>query len=143
MEYIICLALGFYVGYKIAEAILLFTFKKVLEEFNIGAKELESISERLGVEYPKNPTAAAEDSEEEELPKVAIEVEQLGTTLYAYRKDNGRFLGQATSPEELIIRIGERLSNVKLIVSREDGGELLGGRNWNYDIVSKEFNKAE
>jgi len=142
MEYIICLALGFYVGYKIAEAILLFTFKKVLEEFNIGAKELESIAERLGVQVPTNPTAAAEDAEEE-LPKVAIEVEQLGTTLYAYRKDNGRFLGQATSPEELIRRLGERLSNVKLIVAKEDGGELLGGRNWNYDITTKEFNKAD
>jgi len=118
MEYIICLALGFYVGYKIAEAILLFTFKKVLEEFNIGAKELESISERLGVEYPKTPTAAAEDSEEEELPKVAIEVEQLGTTLYAYRKDNGRFLGQATSPvktgaNSLVAVIGTTISRPK------------------------------
>jgi len=143
MEYIICLALGFYVGYKIAEAILLFTFKKVLEEFNIGAKELEAIAERLGVEYPKTPTAAADDTEESEFPKVAIEVEQLGTTLYAYRKDNGRFLGQAATPEELIQRLGEQLSNVKLIVAREDGGELLGGRNWNYDITTKEFNKAE
>lgn len=143
MEYIICLALGFYVGYKIAEAILLFTFKKVLEEFNIGAKELESIAERLGVQVPTKPTNDLAEDSEEEFPKVAIEVEQLGTTLYAYRKDNGRFLGQAATPEELIIRLGEQLSNVKLIVAREDGGELLGGRNWNYDITTKEFNKAD
>lgn len=138
MDYIVCLALGVYIGYKIAEAMLLFTIKKILEELDISQKELDALTKRLGMEVP---TAAAENLAEEDLPKVSIEIEKLGNTLYAYRKDNGRFLGQATSPEELIALMAEKLQDVKLTVTPEDGGLYLGGRSWSYDASTKEVTK--
>ena len=138
MEYIICLGLGLYVGYKLATAAALLSMHKILQELNISPKQLEAIIEKMGHDVPVTDAAA-----NEELPVVAVKIEQQGDMLYMFRKDNDQFLGQATTPEDLILRIGEKISNVKFTVAREDGGELMGGTKWNFDQTTKEITKAE
>lgn len=143
MEYILCIVLGFYIGYKIAEAILLWTFKKALDELGVTHSDLKKLhkklGEELGVDVPETNAADLPSS----LPVVAIKVEQHGDMLYVFRKDTDQFLGQAGTPEELIRRLGEKITNTKLTIDREDGGELLGGAKWSFDVGTKEITKVE
>lgn len=139
MEYVLCIVLGFYIGYKLAEAILMWTFKRALDELGIGLKELDALAKKLGIEVPNTQDAAADDP----LPVVPVKIEQQGDMLYVFRKDTDQFLGQAATQEELVLRLGEKLRNVKLTVSREDGGELMGGKSWTFDTDKKEIKKVE
>jgi hypothetical protein len=139
MEYIICIGLGLYVGYKLATAAALLSMHKILQELNISPKQLEEILERMGHTVPTTNDTAADAP----LPEVPIKIEKQGDMLYVFRKDNDKFLGQATTPEELIVRLGEKIRNVKLTVAREDGGELMGGKSWQFDTGTKEITKAE
>lgn len=75
------------------------------------------------------------------LPEVQIKIEKSGEMLYAFRKDNDQFLGQGTSAEALIERMGEKIRDVKLIITPEDGADLLGHKSFNYDTAKKEFSK--
>ena len=145
MEYILCIVLGFWIGYKVCEWIQLWLLKQILSELNITPEQLtklhKGLAEQLGTHaIPDADDAAAEI--DEELPKVAMLVEQVGDTLYAYRKDTGRFLGQATSAEELIQRLADQRQDITYTVSREDGGLLLGGINWEYDMSTKQITRA-
>lgn len=140
MEYILCVAIGLYVGYKAGEAVTMWLTVKALKELNIGPKELEQLLAKLKEQNPTETTAAQEElPNPDAFPKIAIEIEQVGSMLYAYQKENGRFVGQATTPEDLIRCLSEKFTNVKLTVAREDGGELMGGTNWNFDQKTKEL----
>lgn len=143
IDYIICLSLGFYCGYKVAEAVVMWLTVKALKEIGIDERKLHEMLGQLQGQNPAASTNQIAAESEQELPKVAIWIEQQDAILYAYRKDTGQFLGQATSQEALIERLGEKMRNVKLIVAREDGGELMGGHNWQYDTDKKEFKKAD
>lgn len=140
MEYILCIVLGFYIGYKAAEAILMWTFKKALDELGIGPKELDALIRKLGIEVPDNSAATADATAD--FPVVPVKIEQQGDMLYMFRKDTDQFLGQATTPEDLIRRVGEKICDVKFTVAKEDGGELLGGIKWNFDQTTKEVTKS-
>lgn len=141
IDYIICLSLGFYCGFKLAEAVVMWLTVKALKEIGIGEKELAAMIDRLKGQDPTASTNQIAAESEQEFPKVAIEIIQQDAILYAYRKDNGRFIGQASTAEDLILRLGEQFSNVKLTVSREDGGELMGGHSWSLDQETLEISK--
>lgn len=140
MEYIICLGLGLYVGYKLATAAALLSMRKILEELDVTPKQLEAILAKLGHEVPdaNDGKSAADD-----LEVVAVKVEKQGDMLYVFRKDNDKFLGQATTKEELIERLGEKLRNVRLVIDKEDGGEYFEGLKWEYNYDSKVISKQD
>ena len=146
MEYttLIALVVGFYSGYKVSEWIQLWMLKQILKDLGITHEQLtklhKNLAEQLGTDVPEANDAAADT--EEELPKVAMLVEQVGDMLYAYQKDTGRFLGQAASAEALIQRLADQRHDITYTVSREDGGLLLGGINWEYDMATKQITKA-
>lgn len=140
MEYVLCIGLGFWIGYKIAEAITFYALKKMLDELGITRTQLDQLATRLGITVPSNSEDSSADSE---LPIVPIKIEQQGDMMYVFRKDTDQFLGQAATQEELILRLGEKMRNVKLTVAREDGGELMGGRSWVFDTDKKEIKKAD
>lgn len=144
MEYetLLAIVIGFYAGYKVSEWIQLWMLKQILTDLNISQEQLaklhKDLAEKLGTASVPNTEDAAD-----ELPKVAMLVEQVGETIYAYRKDNGRFLGQATSAEALVQRLAEQQVDVKYTVNQEDGGMLLGGISWEYDHSSKQVTRKE
>jgi hypothetical protein len=64
-----------------------------------------------------------------EQPQIEVRLEQHNQTLYAFRKDNEEFLGQGADQEELFKRIAERFQDVKFVIRKDDGAELLQKNN--------------
>ena len=132
LELIIVFVLGCYVGWKIQEKLMFMTMVDMFAKAGITHKDLDQFVGNWKKEL---------DVEDEDLREVVeIRVEQHGVNLYAYRKDNQEFIGQGNSKELLITRLGETMTGKKLLISEDDGAELIGGNfNVTHDgkIVSK------
>lgn len=118
MDYFIIAAIAFYLGYKLNEKIMWFTFGKMMKEAGITNKQLDQFI---------NHWAPGLNDEVKSLSESAIEIrlEQHNNILYAYRKDNEEFLGQGPDQETLFKIITDRFQNHKFVVHSADGAELL------------------
>ena len=94
---------------------------------------------KLGLEVTPDEQQAASDHE-----VVHIKIEKQGDTLYVFRKDNDQFLGQGTTVEALIERMGEKLRNVRLVATQEDGAHFIGSNtSWQYKTDSKSLSRLD
>ena len=60
-----------------------------------------------------------------DLTVVEVRLEQDGNQIYAYRKDDSTFLGQGSDTDSLIERLNQNLTPCRVVVSKEDGADLL------------------
>jgi hypothetical protein len=138
METLLYIILGFVVGFYLGKIMmrvqLTLAFIMMLKDLKISEQDLRNLQNKLKGEL--DPEAAAENSSEE-LDVIEIKLEQHSGVIYAFRKDNDQFLGQGANQEDLVRRLGEKMRNVRLLISREDGGELMGGRSWEYNTQDK------
>jgi len=68
----------------------------------------------------------SDSSEDDQLPRVEVRIEEVDGGLYAYRIDTQEFLGQGTDQTTLIDRIKEvNKTNFILVVSQSNGADLL------------------
>lgn len=137
IEYIILFALGFWIGSKVQAIKSQIIFKMILDELGVTKKQMIAVAEKHG------QTIDPEDDDSEtaeELPVVAIKIEKHNDNLYVFRKDNDQFLGQGKDLESLIDRLGEKLKNVRLVASKEDGADLLNGH---YDVYNGKMKRRE
>jgi len=139
IEYILLFGLGFYLGFKVADALMRYTFKKMVEEAGLDINDMKKFTEHHAPELGRLIDDATGEST---LDIVEIKVEKHGEQLYVFRKDTDQFLGQGANKEDLIRRLGEKLVNVRLSISEEDGAEFIGG-TYNYDIGTKEIQKKD
>lgn len=143
IEMILLLAVGFYVGWKLNELIMLFTFRRIIEQLKIKPEDLKELATKLGIVLPEEDVTAStpgstDGNSEDDMPTVEVRLEQHNNVLYAYRKDTGQFLGQGATKELLIERMGERLQQVRLLISQEDGAQLVGeNTSYAWDAASK------
>lgn len=123
-EYILILV-GFTIGYIVGKAVANWTntmaFKELLKDLGVSDQQLQKVKARIDRDL-QDATGAPE---EVELTAMEIKVEQHQGQLYAFRKDNDQFLGQGKNREELIEHLKKNLTNVRLIISEEDGGKLI------------------
>ncbi len=122
MDYFIIAVIAFYLGFKLNEKIMWFTFGKMMKDAGISNKDLDKFVAHWA------PTLR-EELEAADQPQVEIRLEEHNQTLYAYRKDNEEFLGQGANQEELFKRIAERFQDVKFVIKQADGAELLQKNN--------------
>jgi hypothetical protein len=102
----------------------------------VKPEELKAMAQRLGVILPEEDVTASDD--DSQLPIIEIRLEQHNDVLYAYRKDNGQFLGQGATKELLIERMGETLTQVRLVINQDDGAALVGENiSYNYDTKKR------
>jgi len=126
IEYILVFGLGLYVGHW---------FTALFHKLMIG-----TILEAAGVTHEKLKSMVEEQQVEDEgYERVQIKVEQVGAELYAYRKDDGLFLGQGSTKELLIERLADKLKDVRLMISKEDGADLLGKGKYTFDRDTKQI----
>lgn len=125
---------GIYLGWKASERFHTAMISDILERAGVTPERLQTMMAELGKEIDEE-----EADDDSNLPVVNIKIEQQGEQLYAFRKDNDQFLGQGSTKEALIERMGEKLRNVRLVVTPEDGAALIGHQSFNYDIVKKEL----
>jgi len=111
----------FVLGWVISHWYCIRTFGDILEYFGITVDDLENMKiEELLVKKEDEPDET----------EVAITVETVNGQLYAYTKENPRFLAQGRNREELINALGEKLSDVTILISEGDEGfELMTTEN--------------
>jgi hypothetical protein len=113
---ITALIVGIYLGWRINDALTRLTFKTMIEEAGITPKDLDQF-----LDHHKDRL----DQSKDELEPLEVVLEQHGDQIYAYRKSDDTFLAQGHDRKELIDRLTQRLSNVKLIIAQEDGADLI------------------
>lgn len=121
MDYFIVAIIAFYLGWKLSEKLMWFTFGKMMREAGVSNKDLDQFINHWAPSLRKEA--------EEEQPQIEVRLEQHNQTLYAYRKDNEEFLGQGADQDELFKRIADRFQNVKFVIRKDDGAELLQKNN--------------
>ena len=124
LDYLIVFFVGVWVGKKLHDLLFRAMMARAMKELGITEDDLVKLTEKM---------TQSEDSENDGLDVIDIKVEQHNGALYAFRKDNDAFLGQGESREDLINRLAEKMKNVRLLISKEDGGELIGG-NFHYNV---------
>lgn len=104
---------SFVVGWVISHWYCIRTFGDILEYFGITTEDLENMKiEGFPIEH-------ADESDENE---VAITVEQVNGQLFAYTRENPRFLAQGRNREELLDALGQKLNNATILISEDDEG---------------------
>lgn len=119
LEYLILFAAGFYIGYKVNEKIMYWTFARMLEQADIKNADLDKFIRHWA---PKMGDDADQVLGTE---PVKIKVEQHGGMLYAYTKDADEFLAQAADGKELVDIIAQRFKDTKFTITKEDGAAHL------------------
>jgi hypothetical protein len=120
LELIIVFILGAVIGSRLTHDIMMSATKRLLQDLGIKERDLRKFAERQGITLPETPKDAAD-----ELTVVEITLEQQGNQIFAYRKDDSTFLGQGHDKATLIDAIAHRMKDVRLVISEEDGAELL------------------
>ena len=116
---------AFWLGWKVSEALSHITFRSILKDLGITDQQMLDLARRKGMEL-EDPASAKSESE---LPVLEVKLEQHGSELFAFRKDNDQFLGQGPDRDALIKRLTENLTNVRVIIAKEDGADLLQKNN--------------
>jgi hypothetical protein len=107
---------GYWIGKIVTNALNTMSFREILKDLDVTQDQLERLRADIeGDDQGSKPTM--EDLE--------IRIEQHHGLLYAYRCDNDQFLGQGPDREALIQRLTESLTNVRVIVSKEHGADLI------------------
>lgn len=131
---IIAAALGFMVGWKVNAWITVISMRSILEDLGISQEQMERLHAKAVAELA-NPT----DGEEEEFTVIDARLELMNGVLYCWQKDNGNFLGQGKTREELIEVLSTKHVGYRILIAEADGGELMGGTSYNYDVKTKEL----
>jgi hypothetical protein len=124
MEYldlIIVAIVAFYAGWRGATWLHVMSFKALLEDLDVGEKELREMARRNNIRLP--------DHDEEETTittHVEVKVEQHQGQLYCFDLDSDRFVTQAASPEELIEKLFAAYpKGTKIQCEEDNGGSLI------------------
>jgi len=117
MDYLIVAVAAFYIGWKLSEKLMWFTFGKMMREAGINNKHLDQFINHWAPSIQKELAT--------EQPQIEVRLEQHDHVLFAYRKDNQEFLGQGANQDELFRNIGKRFHDIKFVIRKDDGADLL------------------
>ena len=112
-------ALGGWVGYKINDFIIKTTFAKMIEQAGLSDQDLNKFINHWSPQFEE------EMATEDDTVTLDITLEKQGDMIYAYRKDNSKFIGQGRDKDELVQVLSKDFPGVTLQVRKEDGGTLL------------------
>jgi hypothetical protein len=121
-ETFLALAIGLAVGIWVTDRFHRRIMRDFLEAMNFSEKDLARLQQRLQQKL-------ANVNDPEELPVLEVKIEEHSGVLFAFRKDTDQFLGQGPDRDALIDRLKENLTNVRLIIDKEDGADLLQKNN--------------
>jgi len=124
-ELFIATLLGILIGWQAAKRVHLQGFRDLLRALKVTEEDLLRAMIKI-----QSPGWQPEDLEEaKDLTVVEITLEQQGNQIFAYRKDDSTFLGQGNDKATLIDAIAHRMKDVRLVISEEDGADLLQKNN--------------
>ena len=120
LETLILVGTAFWAGWKLSQIWHLFTFKQILQDLSISNGDLKNLAKEQGIELEED----AED-EHSDLPELEVKIEQHPEGLFAYRKADGFFIAQGKDREKLMENLVNNLTNVRVVVAKEDGADLI------------------
>lgn len=118
-EFIIVFFLGWFLGSKMTSAWLHLTFREILKDLGVTTDQMRSLARKNGVDFTEP------EFEKSSLPVLEVRIEQHEGILFAFRKDTDQFLAQGPDREALVKRLTENLTNVRVIIDKEDGADYL------------------
>ena len=119
---ILCIIMALYIGFKAGEAWYLYTFRQILEDLTIKQRDLRKLAENKGVDLSEVP---AEDDLGSDLPILEVRIEQHPEGLFAYRKVDDTFIAQGKDRDTLMENLVNNLTNVRVVVYKDDGADLI------------------
>lgn len=122
LEGLLIFILGVAIGGKLVSIWMRISFSELIKELDITPEQLRAVMIRNGID-PASITA--------ETPKAVLEirVEKHQGVLFAYRTDTEEFLGQGANQDDLVKSIASRMRDVRLVISENNGAELLQKNN--------------
>ena len=121
IELFIAAAVGIFIGWQASKRVHLDGFRQLLRAMSISEQDLR----RAMIKIQSDGWQLDEDEGSTDPTVVEVKLEQVGTEIYAYRKDNDQFLGQGCNPQGLIERLNQNLTPCRVMVAQEDGADLL------------------
>jgi len=116
LAFLIGCLVGVFVGWKINDRLHTSLTTDLLKTVGVTESDIRQAITKL----------QSDSSEEDQLPRVEVRIEEVNGGLYAYRLDTQEFLGQGTDQTTLIDRIKEvNKTNFILVVSQSNGADLL------------------
>ena len=122
LEGLLIFILGAAIGGKLVSIWMRISFSELMKELDITPDQLKNVMIRHGID-PASIIA--------EPPKAVLEirVERHQGVLFAYRTDTEEFLGQGANQDDLVKSIASRMRDVRLVISENNGAELLQKNN--------------
>ena len=128
LDIVLSLVLGFVIGWRINQFLQLIAFKRILQELGISEVDMRRLAKKNGIELPdepRDPEPAAPGPQ----PVIEIRIEQHQGQLFAWRLDTDQFLAQGQDSEGLQQILQERFRDSRIVVRRDQGGDLLQKNN--------------
>ena len=115
LDFILGLALGGFIGFKIAEHIHVTMFRDILVKLKVKDSDMRTMMQDLQKDLP-----------EDDLPRVEVKVEMVNDQIYVYRLDTMEFLCQGASREAVMTCLADRFrKDFTIVLSEEHGAKYL------------------
>ena len=120
METLLIIVVSLVIGWKASQYWHLMSFHAILKDLKISEDQLRKVAEEQGIEIEEE-----ESDPHSDLPELEVCIEQHPEGLFAYRKADSFFIAQGKDREELMANLVNNLNNVRVVVAKEDGAELI------------------
>ena len=118
IDFILGLALGGFVGFKVAEYIHVTMFRDILVKLKVSEADMRTMVQDLQESLPED--------HEDAMPRVEVKVECVNDQLYVYRLDTMEFLCQGATREAVLACLADRFhKDFKIVLSEENGAKYL------------------
>jgi uncharacterized protein YihD (DUF1040 family) len=118
IDFILGLALGGFIGFKIAEHIHVTMFKDILVKLKVSESDMRTMVQDLQKDLPED--------HEDATPRIEVKVECVNDQLYVYRLDTMEFLCQGANREAVLACLADRFhKDFTIVLSEEHGAKYL------------------
>jgi len=118
IDFILGLALGGFIGFKVAEYIHVTMFRDILVKLKVSESDMRTMMQDLQKDLPED--------HEDAMPRVEVKVECVNDQLYVYRLDTMEFLCQGATREAVLTCLADRFhKDFKIVLSEEHGAKYL------------------
>jgi hypothetical protein len=128
LYYLIAAVIGFIVGWKINSWFTVMNMRSILDDLGITPEQMQRLHDH-----------SLKESGQDDLTVITARLELMNGVLYCWQKDTGVFLGQGESAQQLIEILADKHVGYRILIAESDGGTLLGGKKFNYDVATKEL----
>ena len=115
IDFLLGMALGGFIGFKVAEHIHVTMFRDILVKLKIKDSDMRTMVQDL-----------EKDLTEDAMPRVEVKVELVNDQLYVYRLDTMEFLCQGANREAVLACLADRFhKDFTIVLSEEHGAQYL------------------